>query len=88
MSRPRASACAGGSARSARPIAWNRSRSIFTRRSAAAYRELAEREPYRVCLIDAARSISEIEEEIWQTISARFVNLARLTNTPRLRRHA
>ncbi len=55
---------------------------------AAAYRELAEREPYRICLIDAAQSISEIEEEIWQTISARFVNLARLTNTPRLRRHA
>lgn len=55
---------------------------------AAAYRELAAREPYRIRLIDAGQSISEIEAEIWEAISMRFAALARLTKLPRLRRHA
>ena len=44
----------------------------------AAYRELAVHEPHRVQLIDGAQSIETIEEEIWQTIAARFAHLARL----------
>ncbi|HEX3816961.1 MAG TPA: dTMP kinase [Chthoniobacterales bacterium] len=47
-----------------------------------AYRELAAREPHRVRLIDAARSIAEIEEEIWSIISHRFGNLAHLMQLP------
>lgn len=54
----------------------------------AAYRELAAREPYRIRLVDAARSISEIEEEIWETISSRFPNLARLVKHPGIRQRA
>jgi dTMP kinase len=49
----------------------------------AAYRELAEREPYRVQLIDGTRPVEEIEEEIWETIAARFGNFARLLEAPR-----
>jgi dTMP kinase len=43
-----------------------------------AYRELAAREPCRIKLIDAARSMAEIAEEIWETVSARFSHLARM----------
>ena len=43
-----------------------------------AYRELAAREPYRIVLLDGSRTIDEIEQEIWETIVARFGNLARL----------
>jgi dTMP kinase len=48
-----------------------------------AYRQLAAREPHRVQLIDATRSIAEIEEEIWTIISQRFGHLAHLMQTPR-----
>jgi dTMP kinase len=44
----------------------------------AAYRQLAAREPYRIKLIDATRSVEEIEKEIWDFISTRFGHLARL----------
>ena len=43
-----------------------------------AYRQLAAREPYRIKLIDATRSIAEIEAEIWDIIATRFGHLSRL----------
>jgi dTMP kinase len=43
-----------------------------------AYRKLAAREPYRIKLIDADRSVAEIAEEVWETIAARFGHLARM----------
>ena len=43
-----------------------------------AYRELAAREPHRIRVIDATRSIEEIEAEIWDVISMRFSQLARM----------
>jgi dTMP kinase len=43
-----------------------------------AYRELAAREPHRIRVIDATRSIEEIELEIWEVISMRFGQLARM----------
>jgi thymidylate kinase len=48
----------------------------------AAYRELAEREPHRICLVDGTRSVGEIEEEIWHTIARRFPQLAALLRHP------
>jgi dTMP kinase len=48
-----------------------------------AYRELAAREPHRIQLIDGRQPIATIEEEIWQTITARFGYLASLVQTPR-----
>lgn len=54
----------------------------------AAYRELAAREPHRVQLIDGAQSIAAIEEEIWQTIAARFGQLARLLEARHKTGHA
>ncbi len=53
-----------------------------------AYRELAAREPHRIQLIDATRSVEKIEQEIWETISARFGQLARLIQTPRKSRRS
>jgi dTMP kinase len=50
-----------------------------------AYRELAAREPYRIRLIDATRSIKQIEQEIWDVISMRFSHLARMIPSRRLR---
>ena len=49
-----------------------------------AYRHLAAREPYRIRVIDATRPIAEIEEEIWDIITMRFGQLARMV--PRHRR--
>jgi dTMP kinase len=49
-----------------------------------AYRQLAAREPYRIKLIDATRSVEEIEKEIWDVIATRFGHLSRLI--PMLRR--
>ncbi|MGH8092054.1 MAG: dTMP kinase [Chthoniobacterales bacterium] len=43
-----------------------------------AYRELAAREPYRVRVIDASRSIQEIEQEIWDVLTMRFGQLAQM----------
>ncbi|HMJ07073.1 MAG TPA: dTMP kinase [Chthoniobacterales bacterium] len=44
----------------------------FYERVCAAYRQLAEREPDRVQLIDASRAIAEIEAEIWETLATKF----------------
>jgi dTMP kinase len=44
----------------------------------AAYRELAAREPHRIKLIDATRTMEELEEEIWEIIATRFGHLSRL----------
>jgi dTMP kinase len=48
----------------------------FYERVRKAYRELAAREPRRVVLIEGSRSVDEIENEIWEIISARFPALA------------
>ncbi|HEY1582666.1 MAG TPA: dTMP kinase [Chthoniobacterales bacterium] len=50
-----------------------------------AYRQLAAREPYRIEVIDASRSVAEIEQEIWDIITMRFGHLARLV--PQRRRN-
>jgi dTMP kinase len=42
----------------------------------AGYRELAEREPHRIVLIDGVRPADEVEHEIWKLISTRFPRLA------------
>ena len=53
-----------------------------------AYRQLAAREPYRIRVVDAARPIAEIEKEIWDVISMRFSNLARMVSARRYFRHS
>ncbi len=53
-----------------------------------AYRQLAKREPYRIRLIDATRSIEEIEHEIWEIIQTRFGHLAQLIPWRQGRRHS
>ena len=47
----------------------------FYERVCAAYRELAEREPERVQLIDASRSVDEVETEIWRRLESGFPQL-------------
>ena len=49
----------------------------FHERVIRAYRELAENEPRRVVQVDGRKSVHLIENEIWQTISARFPNLGK-----------
>ena len=44
----------------------------FYERVCAGYRELAKREPDRVVLMDGSQSASEIEHQIWETLSDRF----------------
>jgi len=44
----------------------------FYERVSAAYRELAEREPQRVRMIDAARTPDEIERDIWEVVQAKL----------------
>jgi len=41
-----------------------------------AYRQLANREPKRVVMIDGSRSADEIESDIWRILSSRFPSLA------------
>ena len=53
-----------------------------------AYRELAAREPYRIRVIDATRSIEEIEQEIWDVIATRFGHLSRLIPVLHRSRHS
>jgi dTMP kinase len=48
----------------------------FYERVREAYRELARRESHRVVLIDGARDVNEIENEIWGVLSSRFEALA------------
>jgi dTMP kinase len=45
-----------------------------------AYRALAEREPKRIVLIDGTRAPETIQNEIWETISARFPEFGRTSN--------
>ena len=52
-----------------------------------AYRQLAAREPYRICMLDGMRSPDEIEREIWDVITMRFGHLAQLVPRPQ-RRHS
>ena len=44
----------------------------FYERVREAYRELAEREPKRIVLINGARKADEIENEIWEMLCSRF----------------
>jgi dTMP kinase len=48
----------------------------FYERVREAYRELATREPGRVVMIDGSRSVDEIEDEIWRSVSKRFPTLS------------
>ncbi|MDQ6655703.1 MAG: dTMP kinase [Verrucomicrobiota bacterium] len=48
----------------------------FYERVAAAYRDLAAREPERVRTIDASRSVEEMEAEIWRVLRSRFPEIA------------
>jgi dTMP kinase len=45
-----------------------------------AYRELAAQEPNRIVLIDGSRGADKIENEIWETLQARFPALAKTSN--------
>jgi dTMP kinase len=47
----------------------------FYERVREAYRELAEREPDRIVLIDGSGGADEIENEIWKMLCSRFPNL-------------
>ena len=49
----------------------------FHERVIRAYRELAENEPRRVVQVGGRKSVHLIENEIWQTISARFPDLGK-----------
>jgi dTMP kinase len=53
-----------------------------------AYRQLAAREPHRIRVIDATLPVAEIEQEIWEIISARFGQLARLVPQRRRSGHS
>jgi dTMP kinase len=44
----------------------------FYERVREGYRELADREPARIRLLDGSRSADEVESEIWREVSARF----------------
>lgn len=53
-----------------------------------AYRQLAAREPHRICVLDATLSIEAIEQEIWEVIAARFGHLARMIPPRQRRQHS
>jgi hypothetical protein len=48
----------------------------FYERVRGAYRELAEREPNRIVLIDGSSDADKVENEMWEVISSRFSALA------------
>ena len=48
----------------------------FYERVRHAYRELATREPNRIVLIDGARAMDQIENEIWEMLCGRFPALS------------
>jgi dTMP kinase len=52
----------------------------FYERVREAYRELAEREPDRIVLIDGAQAPDEIDNEIWKTLCERFPALDKTSN--------
>jgi dTMP kinase len=52
-----------------------------------AYRHLAAREPNRIVVINAARSIEEVEHEIWSIVEIRFEQIARVVAAPKLSTH-
>lgn len=47
----------------------------FYERVCEAYRALAQREPTRFHLLNGARSVDEIENDIWRSVSTRFSHL-------------
>jgi len=47
----------------------------FYERVRGAYRELAEREPNRIVLIDGSGDADKVENEIWKIISSRYPNV-------------
>lgn len=47
-----------------------------------AYRELAEREPGRVVLVDGGQAADQIERKIWQLVTARFPALTSRSGKP------
>jgi dTMP kinase len=47
----------------------------FYERVREGYRQLAAHEPNRIALIDGARKVDEVENQIWETLCARFPNL-------------
>ncbi|PYL07929.1 MAG: dTMP kinase [Verrucomicrobia bacterium] len=49
----------------------------FYERVRGGYREIAEREPNRVVLLDGAQPADKIDNEIWKTVCSRFPNLAK-----------
>jgi dTMP kinase len=53
----------------------------FHARVITAYRELAQREPERVVLIDGRASADAVEREIWQALTARFAALLHLQSS-------
>src|SRR6266446_654798 len=52
----------------------------FYERVREAYRELAEREPDRIVLIDGAQAPDKIDNEIWKTLCERFPALDKTSN--------
>ena len=58
-----------------RPDRMEREPAQFYERVREAYRELAAHESNRVVLINGARNVDEIEDEIWETLCSRFPNL-------------
>jgi dTMP kinase len=52
-----------------------------------AYRQLAEREPDRIQVIDGRSSATEIEQQIWRAILTRFGQLADLIGARDLSSH-
>jgi dTMP kinase len=52
----------------------------FYERVREAYRELAEREPERIVLIDGTQAPDEIDNEIWKTLCERFPALDKTSN--------
>jgi dTMP kinase len=52
----------------------------FYERVREAYRELAEREPERIILIDGTQAPDKIDNEIWKTLCERFPALDKISN--------
>lgn len=55
----------------------------FYERVREAYRELAERDPERIVLIDGAQPPGKIDNEIWKTLCSRFQALVETSNIKR-----
>jgi dTMP kinase len=55
----------------------------FYERVREAYRELAEREPERIVLIDGTQAPDKIDTEIWKTLCSRFPALVETSSIKR-----